>query len=410
MNRRTLLQMTPGLLLSPRKSYASSEEQNFVFVFCEGGWDQCYFAAPIFDSPLVDMENNVQLGETQGIQFVDSPYRPSVRDFFESFGDQTCLINGIESRSVAHDICLRLMCTGSSLGNMDDWASIIAAHSNNSPIMPQVSISGPSYTNQFDSTLVRVGSSGQLSALLSSEMMNELSAVPHTVSQEEKEEAWFQAVLAQRETQASQGRAKEILQKTIHANEQRQRLEALRDELSLSSSSDLGTNLALARDILAFGSSRCIMIGFKGFQGLGFDTHAANHLQGIHLEELFSEIHTFVGDLQQTQSPAGNPLIQNTTIVVLSEMGRFPQINSREGKEHWTFTSSMLIGAGIRGGQTIGGYNNYCFGKPIDLQTGESRTDGVDLVPQHLGSTLLSLANIDPIPYTNTPPIRAVLL
>ena len=410
MNRRKLLTFLPSLALLPQKSLASSSDHRFVFIFCEGGWDQCYFAAPLFDSSLVDMEENVQLGESNGIRFVDSSYRPSVRSFFENFGQETCLVNGIESRSVAHDICLRLMNTGSSLGNTDDWASIIAAHAQNNPIMPHVSISGSSYTYQYDSTLVRVGSSGQLSTLLSAEMMEELSAEVTPLSQEEHEEAWFQEILRQRQAQATQGRAKDILARTIVANEQRIRLEALREELSLSSSSSLTTNLALARDILAFGSSQCITIGFSGFQELGFDTHAANHLQGIHLEELFSALETFMEDLHTTQAPNGSHLIYNTTVVVLSEMGRFPQLNSREGKEHWTFTSALLLGAGIRGGQTLGAYDDYCFGKKVALSTGEISNTGTELVPSHLGATLLTLAGIDPMTYTDSSPIDAILL
>ena len=121
MLRRHFLQLLPAGLLLPYSARASTSKRRFVFIFCEGGWDQCYFSAPLFDSNIVDMEPNAQPAQAYDIPFVDSSFRPSVRSFFEQYGSITALINGIESRSVAHDICLRLMCTGSSLSNADDW-------------------------------------------------------------------------------------------------------------------------------------------------------------------------------------------------------------------------------------------------------------------------------------------------
>ena len=91
-------------------------------------------------------------------------------------------------------------------------------------------------------------------------------------------------------------------------------------------------------------------------------------------------------------------------------MGRFPQLNSRAGKEHWTFTSAMMIGSGVRGGQSIGAFDQYCFGQNVDLISGEVHNSGEALVPGHLGATLLTLAGIDPQNYTQNLPIMAALL
>jgi hypothetical protein len=44
-------------------------------------------------------------------------------------------------------------------------------------------------------------------------------------------------------------------------------------------------------------------------------------------------------------------LLDETLIVVTSEMGRTPRINGNAGRDHWTFCyGSLLAGAGIRGG------------------------------------------------------------
>ena len=152
------------------------------------------------------------------------------------------------------------------------------------------------------------------------------------------------------------------------------------------------------------------MIGYKGFQELVWDTHAANHLQGIHLEELFSELNNFLYRLHNTTDSNGSALINSTTVVLLSEMGRFPQLNSRGGKEHWTFGSAVLIGSGVRGGQSVGAYNDYCFGEKIDLQSGEPTENGTELLPGHIGATLLRLADIDSAAFLSENPIEAAIL
>jgi hypothetical protein len=48
-------------------------------------------------------------------------------------------------------------------------------------------------------------------------------------------------------------------------------------------------------------------------------------------------------------------LLDETLVVVMSEMGRTPKINGNAGRDHWTFCYSvMLAGAGIRGGTVYG--------------------------------------------------------
>jgi hypothetical protein len=48
-------------------------------------------------------------------------------------------------------------------------------------------------------------------------------------------------------------------------------------------------------------------------------------------------------------------LLDETLVVVMSEMGRTPKINGNGGRDHWTFCYSvMLAGAGIKGGSIYG--------------------------------------------------------
>lgn len=129
------------------------------------------------------------------------------------------------------------------------------------------------------------------------------------------------------------------------------------------------------------------------------------------IQTLMSGLSTILADLQARPGPAGGTLLDETTVVVLSEMGRYPKLDSRGGKEHWTYTSAMLIGAGVRGGTVVGGYDPDSFqGRPVDLETGEERDDGASLLPGHLGATLLALGGVDPEAWVgDKAPIAAVM-
>ncbi len=48
-------------------------------------------------------------------------------------------------------------------------------------------------------------------------------------------------------------------------------------------------------------------------------------------------------------------LLDETLVLVTSEMGRTPKVNARAGRDHWTYCyGSMLAGAGIKGGTVVG--------------------------------------------------------
>jgi hypothetical protein len=48
-------------------------------------------------------------------------------------------------------------------------------------------------------------------------------------------------------------------------------------------------------------------------------------------------------------------LLDETLVVVTSEMGRTPHVNGNAGRDHWTFCyGSMLAGAGVKGGSVVG--------------------------------------------------------
>ena len=411
ISRRNLLKASAGTALftlpsSVRASSASNRK--FLFVFCTGGWDQCYMFAPLYNNSAIDMEPNSQEAYLRGIRFVDSDEKPYVRQFFDRFGDKTCMINGMEARSVAHDICLRLVATGSSLSAHDDWPSIIAAHATYDPLMPFVNLSGPIYTHDYASSVVRVGSSGQFSTLLAGQMSSDLTAQIPAQSIQDMEDSWVRDASGLRLSSAQGGREYNLINEGLQAEERLRLLRLQNLSLTPSMENPLRSSLSLALDLLESNTSRSVMLSYNGVQDLGWDTHAGSFLQALHFNELFKELSDAMNELSSRQGVNGR-LIDEVTVVVMSEMGRFPQENARGGKEHWTYTSAFLIGSGVEGGQTIGGYDSNCFGQKINLETGTVSDSGVSLVPSHFGATLLQLADIDPSEFVDVDPIWAAL-
>ena len=82
-----------------------------------------------------------------------------------------------------------------------------------------------------------------------------------------------------------------------------------------------------------------------------WDTHTRNF--AILKENKLPSLDQTFTALMQDLSDRG--MLDETLIVVMSEMGRTPRINGNAGRDHWTFCyGAMLAGAGIRGGTVCG--------------------------------------------------------
>ena len=170
---------------------------------------------------------------------------------------------------------------------------------------------------------------------------------------------------------------------------------------------ELACDIQRAIALLGNNVSRCVSLKHEGFQGLGYDSHAANDVQSRNLQELFHELRLAL-QVVETQYPL---LYNNLTVVVLSEMGRFPKLNQRQGKTHWMHTSAILIGSGIQGDHMVGAYNDDCMSSPVDLASGDVTDNGVLMKPEHLGATLMQLADANPIEHIqDVPPILGAML
>ncbi len=397
----------------PRRLRADGDaERKFLFVFCPGGWDVCSAFAPIFNDTTDHHAGDVA-AEVGGFQITDGAARPSVRGFFERWGSSTCLINGVQIPSVAHDVCTRLTMTGVANDGLDDWASIVAGTSTADRILPNVHLSGPIYPHKHVGASVRVGMAGQLARLVKGDALirSDVSVPPVSFERDALEEAWVRTRVDRWAATAGRGEPARLALAEQLAGERAARLQTQAEALE-GAAIDLYNTIGYAVRSLAAGLARSGIVAYgQGANGL-WDTHSGNGQQEGLFETLFDALSRTLDDLASQPGELAPTLLDETTVVVLSEMGRTPQLNAAEGKDHWTWTSALLIGAGVAGGRTVGAWTEGITGEPVDLASGEAHASGVTLGPGHLGATLLRLAGLDPAehldPSLGTPIVGAL--
>jgi uncharacterized protein (DUF1501 family) len=409
LSRRGLFALgTAGLLLPRRLVAGAAGQRKFLFVFNPGGWDPLLVFAPLFNENMSHLPGDTA-ASVGGFDITDGPNRQSVRRFFEGWGSRTCVINGMMIPSVAHDVCTRLTMTADPQGALDDWVSIIAGHADDR-LMPNLHVSGPLYPVRFADASVRVGLSGQLPALVTGDALQRQDTPVRAPAAEVEalEEAWIRRRVDAWAAAAPRGMASRVAVKEQLALERASRLPAVASALETGELDSLPDVLSVAANALAAGLSRTAIVG-NGMGGNGkWDTHASSASQDAYFEDLFDALDGVLTDLSAAPGEAGGSLLDETTVVVLSEMGRAPQQNAAGGKDHWTWTSAMLVGSGVAGGRTIGGWTEEMTGEPVDLNSGEVTASGETLLPGHLGATLLALADLDPAEFVD-PVMGAVL-
>lgn len=110
-----------------------------------------------------------------------------------------------------------------------------------------------------------------------------------------------------------------------------------------------GSSALIARRLVETGV-RFVNVTWDFPNDTSWDTHAANFtwLRGA-LPSLDATCSALLEDLQD------HGQLDETLVVVMSDMGRTPQINANAGRDHWTYAYTvMFAGAGIRGGTVFG--------------------------------------------------------
>ncbi len=369
-------------------------ERKFLFFFAGGGWDTTAVFDPHYGSENVDMEEESELGEVGNLDFTGGPNRQRVSRFFRKWAGKTAIVNGMDCHSVGHDSAANFVMTGTSASSYSDWPTLIAASSRNDYPMPHVVFSGPAFPGTRGETVVRAGG-GRLISLLNGAIVGQSDAPAPLVSSPADRIA--DAYTYRRVARFAEARMEGLggaralsLQDNL---ERAMELEGRRFEAGLD---DLGTDMRAqalqAIELFRLGLSRTAMVGIAG----GWDTHANNLRQGMQFEDFFAVLDEVMERLSTTPGTYKPWMSDEVTIVALSEFGRTPLLNGGNGKDHWPFSSALVVGAGVAGNRRVGATDEGLVGIPVDFSTGLADDNGDMLGCENLGVTLLRMASLDP--------------
>ncbi|MEO1269536.1 MAG: DUF1501 domain-containing protein, partial [Myxococcota bacterium] len=315
-----------------------------------------------------------------------------VTRYFNTFGAQTALVHGIAVQSIAHPECVTRMLTGTTRDHNPDLGAIVG-HTNGSELpVPYFILGSAAFTGPLSGSSGRTGITNQIVALLDPRAAYPTRSPHAPLNASDAEQEQIARYLTGRSEALRQERASRGFN-AVQLNDyttSMERADMLRD--FRNSFGDRGLQqtltqqLSLAVEMLSGGVCRAVIAE----DPLGWDTHQNNDpLQTRNHQALFGSLSQLAADLERTG------LMESTTVAVLSEMSRTPKRNAEAGKDHWPYTSALLLGAGVRGGRTYGSTNDLLEGVPISFDTGAPDPNGTVLFAENLIAGLLGTLGVD---------------
>ena len=132
-----------------------------------------------------------------------------------------------------------------------------------------------------------------------------------------------------------------------------------------------------------------------------FDSHANNDSDQMKL------LPEFLAGIAYILRRAGELKIREKLVVVVqSEMGRTPDYNKGNGKDHWSIGSIMFTGPGIKGNRVLGATDEKQFAVPMNPKTlALDKEKGSRVRPEHIHEALRQFAGIANHPHAKKFPL-----
>jgi hypothetical protein len=410
LTRRSLLAAAAALAaagVTPRalSRGRSAGARHLVLVTAYGGWDGSYTIDPKpreqVDGPWLDEDRtdpaDVEYTETiRGLPLqLNDARRPNVRALFERWGASTLVLNGVHTGSIAHESCRVRMLTGTLSGAAADLAAISASARADVPV-PYMDLGGVGLVGDLAALSGRAGRSNQLGQLL-----DRRRAVPrpdglryplfHADDAEAadidaflasawgRQPAWGHGARRVADGPAARARAATLLADGA----------TFADGLARAATATLRQQADLAVELLTSGLASSVSLD----SGLLWDTHADNAQQHAAWNDLAGGLDHLFSALDAAA------LLEDTVVLVLSDMNRTPRRNADDGKDHWPVTSALVLGAGVAGGRVLGATDARSDAMPVDLTSGLPDPAGVVPRYDHLAAGVLRLVGVDPEPW-----------
>ena len=402
--RRRFLAGLGALSMAPLARAAATGSRRLIVVHVWGGWDVTFVMDPkpreTVDGPYVDEDpsdptDRQAVRTVAGLSFLDDPLRrPAVATFLAQHAHRVTVINGLHVGAVGHHDGIQRVLSGSATPGHPDVASVVGATELGDGLLGTIAFSGTSRFGPFDDRSIRLGTRGQLRALLDPTVR-----YPSPPDQPLQRPAPALSEATRRAVDAwLDDRLQDAIGTTPQATRLEQQQESLRrarrlhsaqvaPSLPLGQRPTLAADIPVALDLLQARVCRTVLLDSHE----PWDSHADQARQHAQFHRLFANLGRLVQGLIERD------MAQDTTVVVLSEMARSPRRNRDGGTEHWPTTSALVIDPmGRRGGRILGGTDDHLLPLPIDLASGQVVSSGTALSYPQLAAGILAHCDVDP--------------
>ena len=401
--------ITAGTIVSPwsGSALAQAPARNLILVLGRGGWDTTYALDPKPGSTTIDAPEGT-LERFGDVTILGHPSRPSVSEFFRRYASSSAIVNGVQVRSFVHSDCIKRILTGTPSDANPDLGAIVAYELGRDLPVPYLVLGNSALSGPLAAYTARAGTTNQIATLLTESSGTQID--PALTGDPAFLPTSNEDALVARYLNASTERVRAVRgQRGANARE----LEAFTQSLERGGllrqfaeggfagrdyTPDISVQVDVAVRALERGLCRAVMM-----ETGDFDTHQNNEDQSERHEALFA------GLLALNERLATSGQLDRTLVVVLSEMGRTPKLNANRGKDHWPVTSTLVYGAGVRGGRVLGQTNDKLDAVSLDLATGAPNAQGKQLQTANLLGGILELVGIEPSAYlAGVEPFRAI--
>ena len=431
MLRRNFLKYTSAIaamaLLPLEANAAPYTGPLWVFVQASGGWDPTSLCDPKGYALVSDGEEGFTQEDnpmnkcfkteeiktsSRGVKYPDFLAENNLttanadeanlvyEEFFENNAEDLLVINGIDTQTNGHSTGQRYMMSGRLAEGYPALSALIAGI--HLPSSPLAFITAGGY-DETDGVVAGT-------RLSNIDAINELAFVNLYDTNDEDETIPYQ----HKSVFARINKAKDA---RVDRLKNQQKLDSIKDlvsqyKLAHSGSNELSKlveylpediNTHPDRNNRVFAQGRFAMAGFKAgltasvnIQSGGFDTH------GNHDANQVPSLTRVLKGVNLLRQEAKNQGISDRVIFVIgSEFGRTPGYNGGNGKDHWSVSSMMFMGKGIRGGRVLGKSTNRHSAMSVNPKTLNPLSDpeeGTKITYAHINIALRKLAGIETNP------------
>ncbi len=398
-----------GLGLSiPRALHAASKENvaykgpYYVVFNASGGWDTTYLMDP---KGINEINRLYKEGDilTQG-RHKFAPNAKHIQggmsneDFYKEFGSELLTLNGLDYSVNNHSPGARYMATG-KLDSLayPTFAALVAACKG--PTCPISFLTFGNYSNTgnvvamsrvpYPQSLQRIANADYVEGNVRSPYHDDFALDRIERALEEQNTARASQLRLPR-----QERAQSMLYAAQVNSKALQRVTPFIPKSIPKERLSQQAEIALA----SFKAGVCVSANLSIGQ---FDSHANNDVDQMKLiPEFLAGIAYFIRRAEELK------IRDKLVVIIQSEMGRTPDYNKGNGKDHWSVGSIMFIGPGIKGDRLIGATDEKQLHVPLNPQTlVTDKEKGIRVRPEHIHHALRQFAGITDHPLSKKFPL-----